>query len=214
MEQKIHDYFENETMPQDCARQIEAALECVPAPRRSGWIRALAAAAMVVLALTVCFRNEITTAFAEVYDYIVRPQNPEVTDPLGLVGEDIYVSYGLVNGNLDMMILISSNSGPICQVREGRLYFVANGEDMDITDLCSEEEAFVYALVDNTGVIHYFIVGGEPENWGYQLFVYDPEKDSGSCWVCGGGMGHVTKESGWEERPWVQDGREKVGHPW
>ena len=216
MERNIKEYFDTETMPEELTKRIENRLSAVPAKKtHSGWGRIIAVAASLALILLMLCSGPVTTAFAEMYDYIIRTQNPDVTQSLGWTEGDIYFSYGgLTNAPPDVLIMVTPNQDPICVVRDDRLYCIANGENMDITDLCSEEEAFVYALVDNTGVTHYFIIGGEPDNWGYQIFIYDPQRDNRSEWVFGGAAGIVTRTSGWMIREWVYDGQRQVGHPW
>lgn len=64
---------------------------------------------------------------------------------------------------------------------EGRLYFVGNGEDIDITEQISLEEPFTYAYLDSSGTVHYLAVGG----------VYD------------GALGIGESKMGWAE--WTYD---------
>ena len=218
MEQEILHSFEAETMPEHLTRRIEARLtNSAGKSSRPVWIRAAAIAASLALAVLLACSGHITTAFADFYDFIVRTQNSGVTEPLGRVDENTIVSYmGIIDkesGDITSMYTVGPNTEIPIEVEDGRLFFVANGEHMDITDLCSEEEAFVYMLQDNTGIHHYFIVGGTPESPGYQIFLQIPGTEMGG-WVCGGSEGVTTAESGWLIRPWAQDGKEKVGHSW
>lgn len=218
MERKIHDYFETETMPDDLSRQIEETLT-VPArkPSRSRWVRAAAIAASLVLVLMVVFSGQVTTTFAEFYDFIIHTQKPEVTEPLGQVDEDTIVSYGgIVEHRSDDGVSSGSFSPGLndpVTVEDGRLYFIANGEHIDITDLCSEEEAYIYVLQDSTGVRHYFAVGGTPDDYGYEIYIQIPGEEADG-WTGGASAGHRTAASGWETRAWVYDAKEKIGHPW
>ena len=60
------------------------------------------------------------------------------------------------------------------EIRDGRMYFVVNGENMDITDQVSQTEAFTYQYVDEQGVTHDWVVGlnGEGlESYGYAEYL-------------------------------------------
>lgn len=224
MEKKIHDYFASETMDEVCSRRIENVLRSAPGGIGRTWLRVAAAAAAALVLVTFLFCNtEITPAMADFYDYPVHTQSPEETSPLGRAetdpsehtDEEIIVGYGglVYSENPNAAPPLGPNIQMPAEVRDGRLYFIANGEDIDITDLCSEEEAYVYVFQDNTGIWHYFIIGGTPEDWGYQIYLRDPSKDHGG-WIVGGSAGAVTAASGWKYRQWAHDGKEKVGHPW
>lgn len=218
MERKIHDYFEAETMPEELSRRIEKTLgeNRKPVPP-SRWVRAAAVAASLMLVLALAFPGQITTAFAEVYDFIIHLQNPDVTEPLGRQEDGSVVSYAGVISHETNAIVNGVWSTPNMEepvtIENNRLIFTANGEYLDITDQCTEDEAYVYVLQDNTGVRHYFIIGGTPENYGYQIFIQNPDEEYGG-WVCGASMGTSTRSGGWHVRQWAVDGKEKTGHPW
>lgn len=60
------------------------------------------------------------------------------------------------------------------EIRDGRMYFVVNGENMDITDQVSQTEAFTYQYVDEQGITHDWVVGlngAELENYGYAEYL-------------------------------------------
>ena len=163
------------------------------------------------------FPGPVTTAFAEAYRFLIHTQNPGVTEPLGWLDEDLLVSYaGVVNNDTGLIengICLAPNTEEPIAVESGRLFFTANEEHLDVTDLCSEETAYVYVLQDNTGIRHYFIIGGTPDSPGYQIFLQIPGGEYGG-WVCGGAAGIVTRTSGWMIREWVYDGQRQVDHPW
>ena len=219
MERKIHDYFETETMPEDTSRRIEASLTGTKRTvTRPNWGRAAAIAASVMLVLAMAFPGQITTAFAQVYDFFIHPQSPEETMYLGRIGEDDYVTYGSIAGGDDgdaQYAQFDARTEAPAEVRDGRLYFTANGEDIDITDLCSMDTAFIYVMQDRTGTFHYIFVGGRPDNWGYGSImkkpgtILNPEGE----WIGGGGYNHCGRESNWEPYGWFLDAKEKIGHP-
>lgn len=53
-------------------------------------------------------------------------------------------------------------------LEEGRLWFVADGQRIDITDLIDENTAYTYVVSDpDTGATSNIIAGGTPENFGW-----------------------------------------------
>ena len=214
MERNIHDYFENETMPEELSRRIEQTLTAKPVNAvRPRWTRAAAVAASLILVLAMTFSGQITTAFAEVYDFFIHTQSPEETTPLGRMDKDTYLTYGdVIDIDEDGAILATTDPA---EVRDGRLYFIANGEDIDITDLCSMDTAFIYVMQDRTGTLHYIFVGGRPDNWGYGSIMKKPgnlRNPLGEL-IGGGGHNHCGRESNWEPYGWYLDAKEKIGHP-
>ena len=214
MERNIHDYFENETMPEELSRRIEQTLTAKPVNAvRPRWTRAAAVAASLILVLAMTFSGQITTAFAEVYDFFIHTQSPEETTPLGRMDKDTYLTYGdVIDIDEDGTILATTDPA---EVRDGRLYFIANGEDIDITDLCSMDTAFIYVMQDRTGTLHYIFVGGRPEKWGYGSIMKKPGnlRHPLGEWIGGGGHNHCGRESNWEPYGWYLDAKEKIGHP-
>ncbi|MBQ9664185.1 MAG: hypothetical protein IJV40_13640 [Oscillospiraceae bacterium] len=98
------------------------------------------------------------------------------------------------------------------EVEDGRLWFIVNGEHIDITDQTSETEPFYYDYTDEDGVIHYWLVGKNgPElgNWGYGEFLYKPGED----WI-GGYSARVNLGPDDERPPWLAAGKAKLNLPW
>lgn len=53
------------------------------------------------------------------------------------------------------------NGNPtIISLEDGRLWFVAGGQRVDVTDQVDEETPYVYTATDEEGNLHYIIVGG------------------------------------------------------
>ena len=182
MERKIYDFFDGETMPEDCARCIESRmirrLKAAPAWRRY----AAAAAAVLVLMLAVFNADAICAQAESIWDEIANALKPEVAAELdkevGKIGAGKYIGYGA-------MTYIETDNGSagswdcsvnFLEVVDGRLIFTGNGEYIDITDLCSEDEAYVYPLDSGNGTIHYLCVGGTPEYFGYTELIFDYNK--------------------------------------
>ena len=56
---------------------------------------------------------------------------------------------------------------PFTDYIDGRVYFIANGENIDITDKFSPEEPFTYIYTDGKLITHYIAIGDTPENTGF-----------------------------------------------
>ena len=79
------------------------------------------------------------------------------------------------NGNVLVTGDFSEPTSPVELREDGRLYFTANGEDADITDLCSNETPYVRECVDAEGQRHLFIIGGERDAIGWAECMVDAE---------------------------------------
>ncbi len=91
---------------------------------------------------------------------------------------------------------------------DGRLYFVANGEDIDITDQCSYETPYIYECTGPDGLRHAFIVGGDLDAIGWAEFMWNedgmPEAGSAAFGTPGGT----------EDAPWLDEGKDELNLPW
>ncbi|MCR5090671.1 MAG: hypothetical protein K6C08_14325 [Oscillospiraceae bacterium] len=87
----------------------------------------------------------------------------------------------------------------------GRMYFIVNDEHIDITDLVSESQPYIYQFTDTEGVLHYWIVGKngpESEHYGYAEYLHP----SGSEWTAG----YVARTNG-NTAPWLDRAKEELG---
>ena len=98
------------------------------------------------------------------------------------------------------------------EVEDGRLWFIVNGEHIDITDEISETEPFLYEYTDESNVIHYWLVGKngpELENWGYGEYLYKPEEE----WMAG--YSARTNLGPDNEGPvWLEKGKDLINFYW
>jgi hypothetical protein len=74
----------------------------------------------------------------------------------------------------DDYISISTNfkSNPV-EVKDGRVYFVLDNSNTDITSYCTESTFFMYEQVGDNGYRHVIIVGGTPDRLGWGEFIWD-----------------------------------------
>ena len=87
----------------------------------------------------------------------------------------------------------------------GRMYFIVNDEHIDITDLVSETEPYIYQFADEEGVLHDWIIGkngSELENYGYAEYLSPSESD----WTAG----YVARTNG-NTAPWLDRAKEELG---
>ena len=92
----------------------------------------------------------------------------------------------------------------------GRLYFIVNGEHIDITDQVSETRPYLYQFTDAEGVLHDWIIGKngpEPEHYGFAEYL----QPSDGVWTAG----YVARTNN-NEAPWLEKAWEELGfdfHP-
>lgn len=130
-------------------------------------------------------------------------------------GEEIVRIYHLISGGIveqaENYTSISMDTeaafSPV-EERDGRLYLTVNGENKEITDLCSYTEPYIYTCIGEEGLQHIFIIGGDPGAIGWAEFIQD---DEGTYM---GGMSHFGTNGGLEDAPWLEKAAEQIGLPW
>ena len=88
---------------------------------------------------------------------------------------------------------------------DGRMFFIVNGEHIDITDQVSETQPYLYRFTDEEGVTHYWVVGKngpEPEHYGFAEYLQPPEGD----WTAG----YVARTDN-NSAPWLDKAIEELG---
>ena len=102
----------------------------------------------------------------------------------------------------------------VVSLEAGRLWFVAGGERTDITDLVDEDTPYVHTYTDGEGVLHYFLVGGTPEDYGWFEGLKAPDGSGGGAGV----LSSVVPEPGTvetaEEPGWYTAGTAQVQALW
>ena len=93
---------------------------------------------------------------------------------------------------------------------DGRMIFIVNDEHIDITDLVSETQPYIYHYADEEGVTHYWIIGKngpEAEHYGFAEYL----QPSDGVWTAG----YVARTNN-NEAPWLEKAWEELGfdfHP-
>ena len=108
---------------------------------------------------------------------------------------------------------------------DGRLYFVGNGENIDITDQISMDEPFTYAYTDAKGIRRHIAVGrldDDPyvsiqQSVGWAVWYRDMnETEEGmrfTGWISGTSSGHWNNAAD-EEYGWHESARRLFDVPW
>lgn len=201
MKDQIRDMFEQTTMPRDTEMRIRAAMGRRQ-PAKSRWKPAVTAAAVLAMLLLIS-----PQARAAVEGWVMKYVFPgsdltiyQQTDPQGNV--------------TGIMATVDTEAPAFAQVVDGRLYFLGNGENLDITDEIAEDAPFFYTYVDNYGLTHAMAVGysGSIENYGIYEFIWE-DVDGQRDWVTGSGRNFLSSET--EARyPWVDLVWQELNVPW
>ena len=97
------------------------------------------------------------------------------------------------------------------EIRDGRMYFVVNGENIDITDQVSQTKAFTYSYEDTAGIIHDWVVGlnGEGlESYGYAEYLKT------DTWQGGYSARVNINADGTTEAQWLEIWKAENNCPW
>lgn len=91
--------------------------------------------------------------------------------------------------------------GEITQWKNDRLYFIANGENIDITAKLSVDVPYLYQFTDKDGVFHVIGVGGKAEAESYAWLEYLLDGDDPDDAVVLGTRGekYPVEQEPWEE---------------
>lgn len=228
MEQRLTEAFDALHMEERCMETIEAAMNTKSENRsftRPTWRRFAAVAACLVLVaacITVPAMARSTNIFE---DFLAKMIDDSEFDEIEEVKH--LSSNHVVVKDKDGSTGSFSVAGPadFLEESDGRLYFTANGEHIDITDKISYEEPFIYIYTDEEQIIHYIAVGG----------VYDPDPaktDHGWCeyfqnapgtepfnplaedgWIAGGGQNEIDCDAE-KQYPWSVKALEEFDTPW
>ena len=100
----------------------------------------------------------------------------------------------------------------VLSLKEGRLWVMARGQRVDITDQVDEKTPYVDTWWDEEGNLYYVMVGGTPEDYGWYQGVTAPDGSGGGNGVlssCAGGS-----SEGQDNPEWYTRGQEQVRELW
>lgn len=246
MEKQLIDAFDQVTMPEACAKKIEARLQETPAPvsryqakpmqeSRCSFLVPLAAMLALVLALGLFWKPGESQTLAEptqTEDPLME-QAQEQKEQLENELEKLEQSYRFRDSGLRITegenhVEAEVNTGSVTtwlHHADGRLYFVGNGENMDITERISMEEPFTYAYTDEEGIRIHIAVGrldAEPyvsiqQSVGWAVWYRDMNKAEAGMpytgWIGGTSSGHWNNAAD-AEYEWHASARREFDVPW
>ena len=97
------------------------------------------------------------------------------------------------------------------EIRDGRMYFIVNGENIDITDQASRTKAFTYQYEDEQGITHNWVVGlngDDLESYGYAEYLKT------DTWQGGYSARVNINADGTTEAQWLEIWKAENNCPW
>ena len=97
------------------------------------------------------------------------------------------------------------------EIRDGRMYFIVNGENIAITDQVSQTKAFTYSYEDAQGVTHIWVLGlnsEELEHYGYAEYLKT------DTWQGGYSARVNSNADGTTEAQWLESWKQENNCPW
>ena len=201
MKKKIVAAFEAAAMPESCETAIRRAIrEKCGTKQKSVKRLQPVAAALAVVVLMLSLSTEVRAAVNEIVVKYFFPDS-DIT---------IYEEKD-ENGETVQITAVDTEAPAFARMVNDRLYFVGNGEKIDITDQITEDTPFYYSYVDDYGLTHYMAVAysGDIGNFGIYEFIREENGD----WVTGTGRNFMSSETG-TRYPWVDTVWEKWDIPW
>lgn len=149
---------------------------------------------LVLLAAVVCLMT-VTASADSVRQLFGWDGNMEITD----------------HGNgVEIVVNTDELTEPV-EIRNGRMYFIVNGENLDITDQVSQTKAFTYQYVDNQGITHDWVVGLNSENienYGYAEYLKT------DTWQGGYSARVNINSDGTTDARWLESWKTENNCPW
>ena len=189
------EFLPEEDVQVDMERVRREIINSVKGKRRTARRTALVAAA-----LAACLALAGWTYGEQIYHFFSGSQ-VTIGGNAGIGSGTVTLSDGL-DENGDHTILT---------LEDGRLWFVAGGQRVDVTDQMDEDVPYVWIQWLEDGSLHYIIVGGTPEDYGWFEGVTFPDGSGG-----GSGIPHSRTDlpSGAEDPAWLSAGEQQVQELW
>lgn len=208
MKKDVKDMFEQITMPEECVQKIRCAMMERRKPKRrysqmaGRSVSAMAAMLALVLLISPAARAAVNDL---VVKYFWSDSDMTIYEELNENGEVVHIT------------AVDTEAPPFARIVNGRLYFLGNGEKIDITDQITEEEPFYYTYQDDYSLTHYMAVGysGAIENFGIYEFIKEEKsgQEEWEGWVTGTGRNFINPETE-AAYPWVATVWEDLDIPW
>lgn len=201
MKKEIVEAFDAVSMPTDCEEAIRRVVREGWKPKRKPAGRlypVVTALAVVILMLSLstevraAVNNLVVKYFFPASDITIYEETDE-------------------NGDVTRITAVDTEAPAFARMVDGRLYFIGNGEKIDITDQITEGSPYYYTYVDDYGLTHYMAVAysGSLDNFGIYEFIREETGD----WMTGTGRNFMNPET--ETRyPWVDIVWREWDIPW
>lgn len=187
----MKDTFDKVIMDEDRKLEMRNAILAQREPAKVTWfgpvIGVAAAAAVTIILAVPASRSAVVSAADRIFAAFKSNDGTAVTMLEEADETAAQVDY--------------SDEVEYAQLKDDRLYFVINDEWTDITDKCSNTDAFVYEINNDDGSREVIMVGGTPEEgkFGWWSLTFDPE---GNCIWNHGSIPEALCESG--DPLWMQ----------
>lgn len=214
MREQVKEMFEQVTMPEETAQTIRMAMAEGRKPRRQyGNVLNGAATMAAMLALIFVISPTARAAVDDVVRYVFGGYssikiNAETGEVLSVVSYPTYVEDSSAGESADGGMYF-------VEATDGRIYFCADGEYIDITDKTSMETPYIHKYVDAENIEHIIIIGGEPDNFGVSEFYRQTGEDlqPWQGWEGGYSENYFDNETG-KAYPWLATAWEQLNIPW
>lgn len=200
MKKEVVEAFDSVTMPVSCEEKIRiGAARKRPVGKFVHQLTAAVAVLAIMVSLSPAVRAAVENWRVKYFwpdsDITIYEQTDENGEVTGIAGVD-------------------TEASPFARMVNGRLYFLGNGEKIDISDIITEETPYFYTYQDDYGLTHFMAVGysGDLTNYGIYEFIKD-ETPGQEKWITGTGRNFLNAKT--ETRyPWVDVVWEKFNVPW
>lgn len=207
MKTKIVEAFGSVTMPESCEEKIRT-MAVRKRPVSSVVRRTATAAASFAMALVLLLAIS-PEARAAVSNLVTRYVFPDS-------GITLYEEIDEL-GEVNRVVVVKTETPAFAELRDGRLFFTADGQNLDITDEISPENPYFYTFVDDYGMTHHMAVGYSDtlDNFGIYEFMREEEEGQQPWegWSNGWGRNFLNPETQ-QRYPWVDIVWEELNVPW
>lgn len=116
-------------------------------------------------------------------------------------------------GTTAKSVLYTDNLMEPIVIQDGRMIFVVNNQQTDITSLVSETTAYTYEYTDEEGNTHIWLIGlnsDRIDDYGYGEFIRDADGE----WAGGYSHGISLEEDGSTSAQWFNEAKKEMNIPW
>lgn len=202
MKEQVKEMFAQVTMPEETERKVRQAMAETQKSKRKnpGNLRAVATLA-AMMALVFVISPQARAAVNGLVRYVVSDARFIRDSESGEV--------------MEVVIDEESESNMFIEVGDGKFYFSADGQYIDITDKTSMETPYIYTYVDDANIEHMLIIGGVPDNFGVSEFYREvvEGQQSWQGWIGGYSSNYIDNQTG-KAYPWVAAAWEELDLPW